>query len=142
MTSVLHNGGVDFCHMEFVMTAIRIAMIGAGETGTPLLRQLLDAPFVELDGLADLDLEQPGIALAREHGRPVTTDFRELARDASIDILIDVTGVPAVRETLRQIMQDTRNEHTLIMHERIALLMLSLSAGHWIDGKHDNEHYV
>lgn len=31
----------------------RVAVIGAGETGTPLLRKLLAAPFVELLGVAD-----------------------------------------------------------------------------------------
>ena len=124
------------------MTACRIAMIGAGETGTPLLQQLIDAPFVEVVGVADLDPAQPGMQLAIRHGVAVTTQFQVLARDASIDILIDVTGVPEVRDNLRAIMQATSNTHTLIMHERIALLMLSLSAGQWVGSKHDDLEYA
>lgn len=124
------------------MTAFRIAIIGAGETGTPLLQQLLAAPFVTVTGIADLDLNQPGIRLARECGVPVTQDFTELARDQSVDILIDVTGAPAVRETLRRLMQETSNDHTLIMHERIALLMTSLSAGELRQPKHDDLEYA
>ena len=131
-----------FVHGKTRMTACRIAMIGAGETGTPLLQQLIDAPFVEVVGVADLDPAQPGMQLATRHGVAVTTQFQALARDASIDILIDVTGVPEVRDNLRAIMQATSNTHTLIMHERIALLMLSLSAGQWVGSKHDDLEYA
>lgn len=124
------------------MNEFRIAMIGAGETGTPLLKHLLSMPFVKILGIADLDLEQPGIALAREHGVHVTQNFMDLARlGEEVDILIDVTGAPAVREALRQHMIDTENDHTLIMHERIALLLMSLSAGQLVQAKHDALEY-
>ena len=123
-------------------TTFRIAVIGAGETGTPLLKQLLAAPFVQVLGVADLDLNQPGIALAREHGVPVTTRFLDLAsRGEEVDIIIDVTGAPAVRDALRQHMIDSQNGHTLILHERIALWMMSLSAGRVVDGKHSALEY-
>jgi predicted homoserine dehydrogenase-like protein len=117
-------------------------MIGAGETGTPLLKQLIAAPFVELVGVADLNLNLPGVVLARDAGIRVTSDFMELAREGDrIDIIIDVTGARAVREALRRHMMETGNEHTLIMHERIALLMMSLSAGELIAPKHGEQGY-
>jgi predicted homoserine dehydrogenase-like protein len=59
------------------MQTFRIVVIGAGETGTPLLQQLLSAPFVQLIGVADLNLELPGIALARQHQIPVTDNFMD-----------------------------------------------------------------
>lgn len=124
------------------MNGFRIVVIGAGETGTPLLKQLLTASFVQVLGVADLDLNMPGIAMAREHGVKVTNDFMELVgQGKEVDIIIDVTGAPKVRETLRKYMVDTGNDHTLIMHERIALLMLSLSAGQLLTGKHDKLEY-
>ncbi|MBS1159795.1 MAG: hypothetical protein H6R15_2214 [Proteobacteria bacterium] len=124
------------------MNAFRIAVIGAGETGTPLLKQLLDASFVNVLGVADLDLAMPGIALAKEHGVKVTNDFMELARlGKDVDIIIDVTGVGKVREALRKHMVETGNDHTLIMHESIALLMMSLSAGQLVNGKHAAQDY-
>lgn len=125
------------------MNGFRIAVIGAGETGTPLLKQLLDAPFVQVLGVADLDLTMPGIALAKERGVKVTADFMELARlGKEVDIIIDVTGAPKVREALRKHMVDSGNTHTLIMHESIALLMMSLSAGKLVSGKHGDQEYV
>lgn len=124
------------------MNAFRIAVIGAGETGTPLLKQLLQAPFVKVLGVADLDLSMPGIALAEQHGVLVTNDFMELARlGKDVDVIIDVTGVAKVRDALRKYMVETGNDHTLIMHESIALLMMSLSAGQLVRGKHNAQDY-
>ncbi|OYD84651.1 oxidoreductase [Azospirillum brasilense] len=120
----------------------RIAVIGAGETGTPLLTQLLDAPFVEILGVADLDAEAPGMRLARERGVATTTDFMDLARlGEAVDVLIDVTGVPKVREALRQHMQNSGNHHTLIVHEMLVQLMLSLLSGRLVTLKHEVEEY-
>jgi predicted homoserine dehydrogenase-like protein len=125
------------------MQGFRIAVVGAGETGTPLLKQLLTAPFVTVLGVADLDLSMPGIALAKEHGVKVTNNFMELATLGNeVDIIIDVTGAPKVREALRKHMVDSGNTHTLIMHESIALLMMSLSAGKLVSGKHGDQEYV
>ncbi|QDQ88257.1 oxidoreductase [Alcaligenaceae bacterium SJ-26] len=124
------------------MNEFRIVVIGAGETGTPLLTQLLGASFVKVLGVADLDPQQPGIALAKQHGVATTQDFMTLvSKGSEVDIIIDVTGVPKVREELRKYMVDTGNDHTLIMHEQIALLMMSLSAGKLVQGKHGNQEY-
>ena len=125
------------------MQAIRIVVIGAGETGTPLLQQLLNAPFVKLLGVADLNLELPGIALARANQIAVTNNFMDLvSQGTEVDIVIDVTGAAKVREQLRQYMVDSGNTHTVIMHERIALLMMSLSAGALVDAKHGVQEYA
>lgn len=125
------------------MQAFQIVVIGAGDTGTPLLQQLLGAPFVRVLGVADLNLDQPGIALARALDVPVTSDYMELvALGEAVDIIIDVTGVPQVREQLRRHMVVSGNEHTLIMHESIALLMMSLSAGQLVGGKHGQLEYA
>ena len=125
------------------MQGFRIAVVGAGETGTPLLKQLLTSPFVAVLGVADLDLSLPGIVMAREYGVKVTDNFMELAAmGEQIDVIIDVTGAPKVREALRKHMVDTGNTRTLIMHERIALLMMSLSAGRLVSGKHGDQEYA
>lgn len=119
------------------MNKIRIAVVGAGETGTPLLRQLLDAPFVELLGVADLSDSQPGMQLAKSRGVRTTNDFMDLARLGNgVDIIIDVTGVAKVREQLRHYLQETGNHHTVIMHELIAVLLMSLSQGRLVATKH------
>ncbi|MCD4483780.1 oxidoreductase [Chromobacterium vaccinii] len=124
------------------MQKFRIGMVGVGETGTPLLKQLLDASFVDLVGVADLDLRLPGILLAKERGVPVTDNFIEIAEQGErVDIIIDVTGSRKVREDLRRYMQFSGNTHTVIVHERVVLLMLSLGAGRWVETRHDELSY-
>ncbi|NTV09819.1 MAG: oxidoreductase [Zoogloea sp.] len=124
------------------MEKIRIAIVGAGETGTPLLRTLLDADFVEILGVADLDSGMPGMKLARERGIATTNDFTDFVKlGAEVDILIDVTGAPKVRDQLRQKLQETGNHHTIIMHEMIAILLMSLSEGRFVSMKHNQVHY-
>jgi predicted homoserine dehydrogenase-like protein len=124
------------------METISIVLIGAGETGTPLLRQLLAAPFVKVLGVADLNDQMPGIKLARENGVPTTSDFMSLVKlGDKVDIVIDVTGVAKVRDALRQHMQESGNHHTIIMHELIALLLMSLSQGRLVSMKHGTVNY-
>lgn len=126
------------------MPTFRIIVIGAGQTGTPLLRQLLAAPFVQVLGVAELDLSLPGVALARSHGVPVHQDYMDLLQQhgAAADIVIDVTGQAPVRETLRKHMVDSGNQKTVILHERIALLMMSLSAGTLVPSRHGDVAYA
>jgi predicted homoserine dehydrogenase-like protein len=125
------------------MQKIRVGIIGAGETGTPLIKQLLDAPFVEVLGVADLKNDMPGMVLARTHGIKTTNDFMDIALLGSkIDIIIDVTGVQKVREKLREYLQASANGHTIIMHEMIAVLMMSLSQNKLVTTKHNQVDYA
>ncbi|MES2877723.1 MAG: oxidoreductase [Pseudomonadota bacterium] len=125
------------------MEKIRIVLIGAGETGTPLLQQLLGVSFVEVLGVADLNDALPGIALAKAHGVRTTNDFMTLlGLGETVDIVIDVTGVAKVRDQLRTHMQTSGNHHTIIMHELIAVLLMSLSQGKLVSMKHNAVDYV
>jgi predicted homoserine dehydrogenase-like protein len=124
------------------MDKIRIAMIGAGETGTPLLKQLFEASFVEVVGVADLNEDMPGMKLARQHSVQTTSDFMTLARlGDAVDIIVDVTGVDTVRDQLRSYLQESGNHHTIIMHELIAVLLMSLSQGKLVSMKHNQVDY-
>ena len=119
------------------MNTIRIGVVGAGETGTPLLRELFSAAFVDVVGVADLDPDAPGVALARAHGCATFGDAMDLADlGEDVDIIIDTTGVPEVRDRLRMQMQESGNRHTIIMHELIAVLLMSLSQGRLVSSKH------
>lgn len=125
------------------MQKIRVGIIGAGETGTPLIKQLLDASFVEVVGVADLKDDMPGMVMARAHKVKTTNDFMDIAMlGVKVDIIIDVTGVQAVREKLREYLQATANGHTIIMHEMIAVLMMSLSQNKLVTTKHNQVDYA
>lgn len=120
----------------------RIAVIGAGHAGIELLQKLFEAEFVHIVGVADTKQDAPGMLLAREHRIPTTTDMNNLLINSSeIDIIIDVTGVKAVRDALRSHMQESGNYHTIIMHERISALLLSLFNGEMVQTKASDDFY-
>lgn len=80
--------------------------------------------------------------LAEHRGVKTTTNFHDLAElGEDLDVLIDVTGVSAVRESLRKAMQETGNHHTVIVHEMVVQLMLSLLNGELVRLKHDTQDY-
>lgn len=107
-----------------------IAIIGAGNAGLEMLNQLTNASFVNLIAVVDRNAEAPGMLLAKKKGIATTDDFTNLFKDGEeLDIIIDVTGIQAVREQLREYMQATSNKHTVIMHERISALFVSLFNG-------------
>ena len=120
---------------------ISIAIVGGGRTSTSRLELLLKADFLDLVGVADLDAEAPALKLAAQNGIRTTQNFPELLEDGDLDIVIEVTGVAKVREQLRQYMQDRGNTRTVIMHEKIARLMWSLSAGTLVVMKHADDGY-
>ncbi|MFZ5822754.1 MAG: oxidoreductase [Bacillota bacterium] len=122
---------------------IRVALVGAGRTGTPLLETLLRHDFVAVDMVADRLEEAPGMVLARARGIPTTTDFTRVARlKEPVDIIIEVSGDPGVRAALRLQLQLQNNRHTIIMHERIALLMISMARGELVRGHSGSEDYA
>lgn len=124
------------------MNQFSIGIIGAGQAATELLQQLVEAEFINIVAIADLKTSTPGIELAKQHRIPTTTKLTDLLEmGESLDILIDVTGNISVREQLRQHMKENENHHTVIMHERIAALLVSLAKGTLVHMHTSDEFY-
>lgn len=121
---------------------INIGIIGAGQTGFPMIKTLVEADFVNIVGIADLDFEAPGIVLAQEKGLKVTKDFMDLAKEGEkVDIIIEVTGSSNVKQQLRDYFQQTENCHTVIMQELVAILIMSLAQGELVKTYHGLQKY-
>ena len=106
---------------------ISIAVIGAGRTGTPLLRDLLQYDYIRVLGVADLDLQSPGMALARERQIPCFGDPLAMVEAVGeVDILVEVSGDLGLKARIKQYYESHGNRHTIIMHDRIARLVISL----------------
>lgn len=58
-------------------------------------------PLVEIVGIAEINPQAPGIKLARKLKIPVTADYRSLLKLEPLDLVIDVTGNPAVEQALQ-----------------------------------------
>lgn len=106
---------------------VKVAIVGGGRTGTPLLEDFLKRPFVEVVGLADKDLDSPGAKLAREHGIFVCEYADVLAAKASeIDVIIEVSGDPSVKAALKDAFMAQGNRTTVIVHDVVARMILSI----------------
>lgn len=78
----------------------KVAILGAGRGGTSLIEIFYNDPLVQIIGVADTDPKAPGIRLAKRLKIPVMRDYRRLLRSKQVDLIIDVTGNPAVGEQL------------------------------------------
>lgn len=106
---------------------IRVALIGGGRTGTPLLKEFFKYSYIEIVGVADLDTTAEGIKLADDKGLFTTADPMELVmKGEDIDILVEVSGDSKLKNTIKAEFERSANTHTIIMHDLIARLFISV----------------
>ncbi len=109
---------------------VRVAIVGGGRTGTPLLERFVNVPYIKVVGVADVDPDSPGATLARDNGIFFTTDaLLFAAKGDEIDLLIEVSGDSSLKRRLKDAFIQEGNRHTIIMHDLIARLMISLVEG-------------
>lgn len=107
---------------------VTAAIVGAGRTGTLLLKELAKVPYVELKGVADISEQAPGMIEARNMGVYVTKNVDDISRmGEDVDLIIEVTNDPSVKESLKKTFIQTGNRHTIIVHDLIARLMISMA---------------
>lgn len=107
---------------------VRVAVVGGGCTGTPLIERMLELPYVDLVGVADKDLDSPGATAARQAGVFVVEHADVLAaKGEEIDIIVDVSGDPSVKPALREAFIAQGNRVTVIVPDIVARLVLSLA---------------
>lgn len=109
---------------------IRMAVVGAGRTGTPLIENLIEIPYIELVGVCDLNAGTDGAQIAKRYDIFFTEDVAELAdKGDEIDMIIEVTGDPDVKPTLKNAFIAQNNRETIILHDMVARLVLSIATG-------------
>ncbi len=106
---------------------VRVAVVGGGRAGTPLIEDFMKRAYIELVGVADVDPESPGAKLARDNGihyTPTATDFCDPGE--YVDIIVEVCGDPKVKRVLKESFVEQNNRHTIILHDLVARLMMSI----------------
>ena len=81
--------------------ATHVAIIGAGRGGTALMEIFANDPLVRIIGVAEVNPQAPGLALARRLKIPVTRDYRRLLDLERVDLVIDVSGNAEVWQVLQ-----------------------------------------
>jgi len=109
---------------------VRIAVVGGGRTGTPLIQEFLKRPYAELVGVADVDPKSPGAQLAQDNGAVFTTDALHFAKmDGEVDLLFEVSGDPTLKRRLKEAFVEAGNQHTIIVHDLVARLVMTVVSG-------------
>ncbi|MRW87327.1 homoserine dehydrogenase [Pseudoduganella sp. FT26W] len=110
------------------METQKIAIIGLGRIGSAFLRNLLarSGHGVELVGVAETG-DTPGRQQAVDAGLNIASLDEIVALGTGIDILFDLTGIPAVRREIREKLMAQGNHHTVVASETIARLIWSLT---------------
>ncbi|MEK7273562.1 MAG: Gfo/Idh/MocA family oxidoreductase, partial [Nitrospirota bacterium] len=81
--------------------ATNVAIIGAGRGGTALMEIFANDPLVQIVGIAEVNAQAPGVALAKQLQIPVTRDYRKLLAMERVDLVIDVSGDAEVWQFLQ-----------------------------------------
>lgn len=110
--------------------SVRVAVVGGGRTGTPLLEALSELPYITIAGVADTDPNSPGARFAQERGIFYTEYASVLGAKADeIDLIIEVSGDSGVKPSLKDAFCAQGNTETIIVHDLVARLIMTLASG-------------
>lgn len=103
---------------------MNIAIVGAGHGGKNLIKSLTAIDGVRVSMVIDLDLEAPGIALAKELGIRYSSSIDDIS-SAPVDMIIEATGAKKVADALFEKFENKYN----IIDSHAALLVSTLVEG-------------
>jgi len=83
-----------------------VAIVGAGNGGSSILKSLQGIPDINVLGICDLNDDAPGIILARNLGVDTYSDIQKMVTLPSLNLLIEATGVPKVQELINEYKSD------------------------------------
>ncbi|MCA1906170.1 MAG: PAS domain-containing protein [Desulfarculus sp.] len=102
---------------------LRAAIIGGGLACRDLLaildQERLKSLNLEVVGVADPDPQAPGMVRAREMGIFTTPDFSQLYQIAGLNLIIELTGHPGVRD---RVLKQTPRNISIIDHRGSRLI--------------------
>ena len=75
---------------------INVVILGAGKGGTALIELFTSCAGVKIVGVADTNPNAPGLQQARLLNIPTSTDAASLIAKGGADLIVDVTGDPAM----------------------------------------------
>jgi len=81
---------------------IRVLILGAGKGGTAFLELFFQLPHIHILAIADTNPLAPGLHRAKQLHIPVLSNCKQAMELVHVDLIVDVTGDPAVSELLRQ----------------------------------------
>lgn len=78
----------------------KVVIVGGGQGGTSILQAFMGLDNIQVAGMCDVDSQAQGMIVARQHGVPALTDLMAVLKTPGIDVIIEATGSPKVRELI------------------------------------------
>lgn len=115
------------------MRKITILMIGLGRIGGKFYEHFnsMDPERVQVIGVSEPNIENPLLDDAAELGIPNFPKFEDAIRQfgTEIDIIMDTSNRPEIKQAIRHELQATDNHHTVLVPMVVDYLMWYLLPG-------------
>ncbi|MFA6630593.1 MAG: homoserine dehydrogenase [Sulfuricurvum sp.] len=115
------------------MKQVNVLLIGLGRMGSRFFDKFVEVGNERVNIIAVCESvgTNPKIAEAKEAGIAYYDDFSNAIRElgASIDIIMDTSNRPEIKQAIRQILQETDNHKTVLIPMVVDYLMWYLLPG-------------
>lgn len=109
------------------MRQITVLMIGLGRIGGKFYTQFtgLDESRVKIIAVSEPNLSNPLLADAEKRGIKNYPNYEEAMREygSKIDIIMDTSNRPELKLAVRKLLQETNNQHTVLVPMVVDYLM-------------------
>lgn len=121
---------------------MNIAIIGLGRLGSEFLARMVEARErgVEILAVAE-EGETAGKEMAQKHNIAIKADVEIAQMGPQLDVIFDMTGSREVRSKLRNVLNETENQHTVIAPETVSYLISTILGDHTLPDVHDHKGY-
>lgn len=113
------------------MKSVSVLLVGLGRVGSRFYDKFLAVGLerVRIVGVCERDPKNSCAEKVRNDGITVYSDYREAIRSLgnTVDIILDTTNIPAVKQDIRSILEKTDNHHTVLLPLVASYLMWYLS---------------
>ncbi|GAB6071365.1 hypothetical protein JCM30760_24620 [Thiomicrorhabdus hydrogeniphila] len=108
-------------------------MIGLGRIGGKFYQQFnnMNPEHVEIIGISEPNMDNPLLTDASERGIANFPEFEDMLKKygTDIDIIMDTSNRPEIKQAIRQQLKDTGNQHTVLVPMVVDYLMWYLLPG-------------
>lgn len=109
------------------MKQINVMMIGLGRIGGKFFQKFLeiDSARVNIIAVSEPNLSNPLLVEAEKRGIANYANFEDAIRQhgEKIDIIMDTSNRAELKQALRRLLQETNNQHTVIVPMVVDYLM-------------------
>ncbi|MGL3709462.1 homoserine dehydrogenase [Leptospirillum ferriphilum] len=109
------------------MKPVRVMIIGLGRVGSRFYEKFraLGDDRVKILAVSEINLQHPYLSKVVQDGVPAFRNYRDALSHwgTEIDIVLDTTNIPAVKNDLRHFLEESGNHHTVLLPLVVSYLL-------------------